>query len=187
GALSRQAGTTLFMTLLAAFQTLLGRYAGQDDIAVGTPIAGRTQAETEALIGFFVNTLVLRADLSGDPSFEELLRRVRAVTLDAYTHQDWPFEKLVEELQPVRDLSRTPLFQVMFVLQNAPAPALVLPELRLEALAVTSETAKFDLALSITEGGGELVGTWEYNTDLFDAEPIARMGGPIQMFLTGGV
>ena len=106
------------MTLLAAFQTLLHRYCGQDDIAVGTPIAGRTRQETEGLIGFFVNTLVLRADLSNNPTFKELLRQVRETTLEAYTHQDLPFEKLVEELHPERNPSISPLFQVMFVLQN---------------------------------------------------------------------
>src|SRR5205823_11641601 len=120
-ALSQGEGATLFMTLLAAFQVLLARYSGQDDLVVGTPIAGRTRAETEDLIGCFVNTLALRADLAGNPSFRELLGRVRTVALGAYAHQDLPFEKLVEELQPERDLRHAPLFQVAFVLENAPA------------------------------------------------------------------
>jgi len=121
--LSQQYGVTLFMTLLAALQTLLHRYTGQDDIAVGSLIANRTRAEIEGLIGFFVNTLVLRTDLAGDPSFGELLARVREVTLGAYEHQDLPYEKLLEELQPPRDLSRNPLFQVLFVLHNTPCQA----------------------------------------------------------------
>ena len=117
-ALSQREGVTLFMTLLAAFQTLLCRYCGQQDIAVGTPIAGRTRQEIEGLIGFFVNTLVLRADLSNNPTFKELLRQVRETALEAYSHQDLPFEKLVEELHPDRNPSISPLFQVMFILQN---------------------------------------------------------------------
>ena len=123
-ALSRQESVTLFMTLLAAFQTLLHRYAGQDDIVVGSPIAGRNRAETEALIGLFVNTLVLRTDLSREPTFREVLKRVRDTTLGAFSHQEVPFEKLVEELAPARELGRSPLFQTMFVLQNAPISTL---------------------------------------------------------------
>jgi non-ribosomal peptide synthetase component F len=123
-AVSHEAGATLFMTLLAAFQTLLQRYTGQTDLVIGTPIANRTRLETEALIGFFVNTLALRVDLQGNPSFRELLARVREVTLGAYAHQDLPFDRLVDELHAPRDLSRTPLFQVMFALQNAPMPTI---------------------------------------------------------------
>ncbi|MGH8059783.1 MAG: condensation domain-containing protein, partial [Candidatus Entotheonellia bacterium] len=149
--LSRREGVTLFMTLLAAFQVLLARYTGQEDLVVGTPIAGRTYLETEGLIGFFVNTLPLRTQLTGDPTFRELLTRVREVALGAYAHQDLPFEKLVEELQPDRDLSSTPVFQVMFILQNAPRRPLELPGLSLTPLDVDAGTAKFDLTLSVTE------------------------------------
>ncbi len=181
--LSRQSGATLFMTLLAAFQLLLARYSGQDDIAVGTPIAGRTHAATEDLIGFFANTLVLRADLSGNPTFRELLARVRAVALDAYMYQDLPFEQLVEELQPTRDLSRSPLFQVMFILQNTPQTEVALPGLTLKLEEIENGTAKFDLLLSFGEQDGGLVGAIEYNTDLFDRATIERMRGHLQILL----
>src|SRR5262249_54955462 len=131
--LSRREGATLFMTLLAAFQALLARYSGQDDIVVGSPIANRTHRETEDLIGFFANTLALRTSLALRPTFRDVLRRVREVCLDAYVHQDVPFEQVVEALQPDRDLSRHPLFQVMFALQNAPVAPLELPGLVLHA------------------------------------------------------
>ncbi|MCP4656467.1 MAG: non-ribosomal peptide synthetase, partial [bacterium] len=147
GKLSRALGTTLFMTLLAAFQALVARYAAQDDVTVGTAVANRNRAETEGLIGFFVNTLLLRTDLHGDPTFRELLDRVREVTLGAYAHQDLPFEKVVEDLQPQRDLSRQPLFQVMFVLQNTPGPPLRLPGPEVRRVPVDNGTAKFDLTL----------------------------------------
>src|SRR5439155_13431381 len=127
----------------------------------------RTRRETEGLIGFFINTLVLRTDLSGDPTARELLARVREVTLDAYAHQDLPFEKLVEELQPARDLSHTPLFQVLFVLQNAPTAVLELPGLMMRPLIVASDTAKFDLTIVLTEGDEGITAGCEYNTDLF--------------------
>ena len=141
-ALARQQRVTKFMTLLAAFQTLLHRYSAQDDIVIGTPIAGRTRLETESLIGLFVNTLVLREDLSGDPDFMELLRRVRETAFAAYAHDDVPFEKLVEQLQPERDLSRTPLFQVGFVLQNDPLQSLEVPGLKLDQIAVDTGNGK---------------------------------------------
>src|SRR5262249_39776034 len=150
-ALSRQEGVTLFMTLLAALKTLLYRYTRQADIRVGTPIAGRHYKETEPLLGFFVNTLVLRTDLSGNPTFRQLLSRVREVALSAYAHQDLPFEKLVDELQPERSLSHTPLFQVMFVMQNVPFSDIETPGLVLSPLAIESQTAKFDLTVSLEE------------------------------------
>jgi len=184
-ALTQQEGATLFMTLLAAFQTLLHRYTGQDDISVGTLIANRHQAEIEGLIGFFANTLTLRTDLSGQPTFRELLRRVRQVALGAYDHQDLPFEKLVEALQPERDLSRTPLFQVMLILQNAPGGALELPGITLRSLSVDSRTAKCDLTFYLTEAEPGLYATLEYNTDLFDAATIKRMLGHFQVLLEG--
>jgi amino acid adenylation domain-containing protein len=174
-ALSRRQSVTLYMTLLAAFQTLLSRYTGQVDIAVGSPVAARTRTETEGLIGFFVNTLVLRTDLSGKPSFGEVLRRVREVTLAAYAHQELPFEKLVEALAPRRDLSRSPLMQVMFILQNAPQPGLRLGEARLRPLDVETGSAKFDLTLALEEAAGGLQGWVEYSTDLFEAATIDRL------------
>ena len=183
--LSRQEGVTLYITLLAAFQTLLYRYIQQEDIIVGSPIAGRNRAEVEGLIGFFVNTLLLRTDLSGNPSFQELLGRVRSITLEAYSHQDLPFEKLVEELNPERSLSYNPLFQVMFVLQNAPGKASQLLGLTETPLQLETETAKFDLSLSLAEKDEELVGSWNYNTDLFDAATIERMMGHFQTLLEG--
>ncbi len=183
--LSREEGATLFMTLLAAFQTLLYRYTGQEDISVGTAIANRNRAEIEGLIGFFVNTLVMRTNLSGEPSFREVLKRARKVALEAYAHQDLPFEILVEALQPERDLSHTPLFQTAFALQNAPMEALELPGLTLTPLDVDTGTAKFDLMLVMAERPDGLSGVVEYNTDLFDTATIRRMVGHFQTLLTG--
>ncbi|HEV2761388.1 MAG TPA: amino acid adenylation domain-containing protein, partial [Pyrinomonadaceae bacterium] len=183
--LGRREGSTLFMTLLAAFDVLLYRYTGQEDICVGTPVAGRTRAELEPLIGFFVNTLVLRADASGGVTFVELMRRVREVSLGAYGHQEVPFEKLVEELQPERDASRSPLFQVMFSLLHAAgrgggvdgiSPKAVRREAGAgEVEAGEGASAKFDLTLALTDGGGGLLGVLEYNTDLFDRETAVRL------------
>ncbi|MBO0800030.1 MAG: non-ribosomal peptide synthetase, partial [Blastocatellia bacterium] len=183
--LSRRKGVTLFMTLLAAFKTLLYRYTGQEDIIVGAPIAGRTQAELEGLIGFFVNALVLRTDLSGNPSFGELLGRVRETVLGAFAHQDIPFEKLVSELQPPRYHNRTPWVSAAFALQNAPtsASALELPGLTLSLLRMESAAAKNDLILSMSERQTSLGGSFEYNPDLFDAATIARMAGHFQIML----
>jgi amino acid adenylation domain-containing protein/non-ribosomal peptide synthase protein (TIGR01720 family) len=183
--LSQEQGCTLFMTLLAAYDILLYRYTGQSDILVGSPIANRNRNEIEGLIGFFVNTLVMRTDLAGNRSFSELLTRVREVALSAYAHQDLPFEMLVEALQPERDLSHTPLFQVMFVLQNAPMSALELTGLTVTPLMTEAVTAKFDLTLSMQNTATGLVGVWEYNTDLFDASTIARMTGHFVTLLEG--
>jgi amino acid adenylation domain-containing protein len=182
-ALSRRHGVTLFMTLLAAFQLLLHRYTDQDDIVVGSLIANRNRVETEGLIGFFVNTLVLRTDLSGNPSFRELLERVRKVALGAYSHQDLPFEKLLEALQPPRDLSRTPLFQVLFVLQNTPQQPLELVGLSVDRLEVAPETVNFDMWFNLSETSEGLRGWIDYSTDLFDAATIARMGRHFQTLL----
>ncbi|HEX2191251.1 MAG TPA: amino acid adenylation domain-containing protein, partial [Longimicrobiaceae bacterium] len=174
-ALSRHEGATPFMTLLAAWQLLLARYAAQDDVLVGTPIAGRDRLETEGLIGFFVNTLVLRADLSGASTFRELLQQVRATTLGAYRHQELPFEKLVEELGVERSLAHTPLFQVMFVLQNNEQGELRLGGAGVEALGTGGSAAKFDLTLSLVEVGEEVRGGLEHRSELWEAATIERM------------
>jgi len=183
--LSRKEKVTLFMTLLAAFQTLLYRYSGQLDMIVGTPIAGRNQAKTEKIIGFFVNTLVLRTDLSGNPTFLELLGRVRETALGAYDHQDLPFEKLVELLLPERSLSYNPLFQVMFVLKNAGIRALELSGLTVTPQKLDARTAKFDLTLELEETPTGIKGFFEYRADLFDAATINRMVEHFQTLLTG--
>ncbi|BAY38737.1 amino acid adenylation [Nostoc sp. NIES-2111] len=183
--LSQEQGVTLFMTLLAAFDTLLYRYTGQEDILVGSPIANRDRSEIEGLIGFFVNTLVMRTDLAGNPSFSELLGRVRFMAMEAYTHQDLPFEMLVEALQPERNLSYTPLFQVMFVLQNAPTSELELTGLTVSRLPIRGTTSRFDLTLSMEYTPTGLVGWWEYNTDLFDASTIERMTNHFVTLLEG--
>ncbi len=183
--LSRREGVTLFMVLLTAFQILLFRYTHQDDIVTGTPIANRTFAEVEGLIGLFANTLALRTDLSGNPSFRTLLQRIRAIALEAYAHQELPFEQLVDALELERDLSRNPFFQVMFVLQNAPLQGPQLPGLSFDLLKVENETTKFDLWLSMTEGQHGLGGSIEYNTDLFDMTTIKRLLGHFQVLLEG--
>ena len=173
--LSRSAGTTLFMTLLGAFQTLLHRYTSQDDLTIGTTIAGRNSADIEELIGCFLNTLVLRTDLSGDPTFRELLGRVREVTLNAYTNQDVPVEMLLEELQPGRDLSHNPLFQVLFILQTTPVPVLEWHGLTAVIEPVENNTAKFDLTIDLNETRDGIEGSIEYNSDLFDPSTVARL------------
>jgi amino acid adenylation domain-containing protein len=174
-ALARRESVTPYMFLLAVFKTLLGRYTRQDDIVIGTPVANRNRTELEPLVGFFVNTLVLRTDLSGDPTFRELLGRVREVTLGAFAHQDVPFEMLVEELQPERDTSRTPLFQVMFSLQNTPLPPLRMGDLEISLLDDETEVSPFDLSFDVTERADGLLCTLEYNTDLFGGATIRRM------------
>ncbi|MBF6570846.1 MAG: amino acid adenylation domain-containing protein [Candidatus Binataceae bacterium] len=181
--LSSQEAATLFMTLLAAFKVLLRCYTRQEDIVVGTPVANRNRIEIEGLIGFFVNALVLRTDLSGNPTFRELVRRERKVCVDAYAHQDLPFEKLVEALHIDRDLSRNPLFQVMFVLQNSPVHAVALPGLSLTPVIADGGTTHFDLTLHVVDSDRGLVVTAAYNTDLFDAGTISRMLSHYQILL----
>ncbi|MGB3637515.1 MAG: amino acid adenylation domain-containing protein, partial [Rivularia sp. (in: cyanobacteria)] len=181
--LSRESGTTLFMTLYAAFSTLLYRYSGQSDILIGSPIANRNRSEIEGLIGFFVNTLVLRTSFEDNPSFKELLAQIRETTLKAYEHQDVPFEQVVEVLQPQRSLSHSPLFQVMFVLQNAPMGDIELPGVTLSPLEQESTIAKFDLMLSMIETEQGLVGEWQYNTDLFKQQTIEQMVAHFQNLL----
>ncbi|WP_308477855.1 condensation domain-containing protein, partial [Myxococcus fulvus] len=182
--LSRKEGTTLFMTLLAGFQVLLRRYSGQTDISVGTPIANRNRAELEGLIGFFVNSLVMRTDVSGAPSFRELLRRVREVALGAYAHQDVPFEQVVEALQPERDPSYSPLFQVMFALQSGVEQSPPASALSMESRELRTHTSKFDLIVATVESPEGLDCAVEYNTDLFTPDTIHRMLGHFQTLLT---
>lgn len=182
-ALARRENVTLYMLLLAAFQVFLMRWSGQRDVVVGSPVAGRSRTELEGLMGYFVNTLVLRSDLAGSPSFIELLGRVRKVCLDAYAHQELHFDQLVADLSPQRDLSRNPLYQVSFALQNMPASAFTLGGLQALPLAVRSATAKFDLSLTLTEDASALVGLFEYSTDLFDADTIGRMARHFQNLL----
>jgi len=194
-ALSQESGASLFMTLLAAFQTLLYRYTGQEDIVVGCPIANRHRSELEGLIGFFVNSLVLRADLSGNPTFRKFLAQVRNTALEAYEHQDLPFEKLVEELEPDRNLSRNPLFQVAFALQNAPMQPLELSGLTLEPAALESGSTRFDLEIHLWEPTHGLRSIWQsqeglsgfisYSTDLFDRDRMSRFISHFQTLLEG--
>jgi len=172
---ARKEGATLFMVLLAAFETLLFRYSGQKDLVVGTPVAGRTRAEVEGLIGFFVNTLALRTQLTGRETFGELVNKVRQVCLGAYAHQDLPFERLVEELQRGRDNTRSPLFQVMFTMREDMPADLHLPGLSVSTVAVENGTAKFDLTLTMLEDGADLAGKLEFNTDVFEHSTIAQL------------
>ncbi|MEW5926854.1 MAG: non-ribosomal peptide synthase/polyketide synthase [Gemmatimonadota bacterium] len=185
--LGRRENTTLFMTLLAAWQALLGRWSGQDDVVVGTAIAGRTRAELEGLIGFFVNSLVLRADLSGDPGFRGLLGRVRETTLGAFAHQDLPFERLVEELAPERSLTHNPLFQVMFALHNMESGVPALGDLETEPLAGGDTGAKFDLGVALWEDGERILGRIDYRTDLFEGSTVERMAEHFRVLLEAAV
>ncbi|WP_036486323.1 non-ribosomal peptide synthetase [Myxosarcina sp. GI1] len=184
-ALSSQEGVTLFMTLLASFQTLLYRYTNQEDIIVGTDVANRDRPELEAIVGFFVNLLLLRGDLSGNPTFRELLERVRETTLAAYDRADVPFAKLVEALRPDRTSSVTPLFQVLFVLQNVPMPAFELSGLQVEVMELNTGLARFDLALFMEETAAGIKGTWKYRSDLFTPDAIARITDNLQTLLCG--
>lgn len=178
-------GVTLFMLLMAAYQILLHRYTGEEDIVVGTPIAGRQQPETEDLIGFFINTLAMRGNLAGDPTAREFLQRIKQVALGAYAHQDLPFERLVKELQPERTLAHNPLFQVMFVLQSEEILPLLLSGLKAEHFRIDKVMAKFELTLDIVEKDGELVCRFESNADLFEAPTIERMLGHFENLLKG--
>jgi amino acid adenylation domain-containing protein len=178
-------GATLFMILLAAFQTLLHRYSGQNDIAVGVPVANRNRQETEGLIGFFVNILVMRTDFSGDPTFRELLHRVRDVTLGAFAHEDLTFEKLVEELQPARDPSRNPLFQVSFQLFKSPSATYISPTQIPAVRSVDTGSVKFDLRFDLLQAAQGLHGYLDYNTDLFDSATVARMAAHFTTLLKG--
>ncbi|HEX3128845.1 MAG TPA: amino acid adenylation domain-containing protein [Thermoanaerobaculia bacterium] len=183
---ARREGATLFMTLLAGFEALLARYTGQDDLLVGSPVAGRGRLELEGLIGFFVNTLVLRGRLA-DAGFQEILGRVRTSALGAFAHQDLPFERLVEELRVERSLAHSPLVQVTFALQNLPSGAVELPGLLLAPADAQGSTAKFDLTLSLSETGGTLTGGVEYASDLFDRATIVRLLGHFETLLAGAV
>jgi amino acid adenylation domain-containing protein len=181
--LGHEQGVTLFMILLAALDVLLHRYTGLDDIAVGTPIANRTDVQTEAVVGLFANTLVLRTDLSGDPTVRELLRRVRDAALGAYAAQEFPFERLVEMVQPVRDMGHSPLFQVMLILQNSPFESVELAGLTLSYVEIRTGSAKTDLTLEVWEKPEGLQVFLEYNTDLFEAETIRRLGEHLERLL----
>jgi amino acid adenylation domain-containing protein len=181
--LAHERGTTLFMVLLAAFAAVIGRWTGGEDVPVGTPVANRNRPEIEGLIGFFVNTLVLRADLAGDPAFGDLLERARQTSLHAYAHQDLPFERLVEELQPERSLGATPLFQVMLSLENQPMSRVQRPGLTVERLPREERAATFDLVLGVAESGETLIGGFSYRAALFDATTIRRLRGTFQTFL----
>jgi hypothetical protein len=184
---SQQEGVTPFMTLLAGFNTLLMRYSGQEHIVLGTDIANRTSAETEKLIGFFINLLPVHTDLSGDPSFRELVTRVREVALGAYAHQDIPFDKLVEELQPERSLSHNPIVQALFVMQNIPSQRRELPGLELAPFPMPITRSKFDVAVFIRDKGSQVIQDWLYSTELFEQGTIMRMAAHFENLLRHAV
>ncbi len=186
-AFSQREGATPFMTLLAAFNGLLARYSGQEHIVLGTDIANRTTAETERMIGFFINLLPVHTDLSGDPSFRELVSRVREVALGAYAHQDIPFDKLVEDLQPERSRSHNPIVQALFVMQNVPRQQRELPGLELSPFPVPLTRSKFDLAVFISDNGTEVVQNWVYSTELFERDTILRMASHFENLLRHAV
>jgi acyl carrier protein len=183
--LSRREGASLFMTLLAAFQVLLGRLTGQEDVLVGTPVAGRSRTETENLIGCFVNTLVMRGDLSGNPTFREFLGRVRETALGAYDHQDLPFEKLVAELRPNRDLGQSPLFQAMLSFGTDPVTSFEMGGVEVEPLDVDADVSTFDVSLDMAEVEGGLQASMEYSTELFDRETVERWLESLEVLLEG--
>ena len=184
---ARGEGATLFMTLLAAFQALLSRYTGQEDFCVGTPVANRNCTEIEGLIGFFVNTLVIRADFSGEPTFKTLVRRVKESALDAFAHQDLPFEMVVDAVEPDRNISHTPIFQTMFVLQNAPVRTVEVPGMVLATVNTETGVSQFDLTLSMVDEGDMLRGTVEYNASLFDKTTIQRLASHFGRIVEGAV
>jgi hypothetical protein len=184
--LSRQQGATPFMTMLASFDALLHYSTGQEEIVVGTDMANRTSVKTESLIGFFVNLLVLRLNLGGNPSFEQLTARAREMALGAYAHQDVPFDKLVEELRPERNLSHSPLVQVLFVQQNTPLSTASFPGLEISRFKIEVES-KFDMAVFVSEAGQEIASSWVYNPDLFDHATIARMAANFELALRTAV
>jgi len=186
-ALARREECTLFMVLLTAFALLLSRYSGQEEVVVGTPIAGRTQAETEPLVGFFINMLALRTDLRGNPSVRQALARVRESTLGAYAHQELPFEKLVEALHPARTMDQNPLFQALLALQNVSTPDLAFADLQVSTMEIGLETTRFDLALYAQESEQDLELTAVYSTALFDAPTIARLLEHLCVLLSGMV
>ena len=185
--LSQEQGATVFMVMLAAFKAMLAKYTGEDEIVVGTDVANRNRVEVENIIGFFVNHLVLRTDLRGNPTFREMVKRVREVAIGAYAHQDLPFDKLVAVLRPDRDLGQTPLFQILFLLESLPAEEFQLSGLKLSHLEASTNTTKYDLTVFMLETQDGLVGVWRYNTDLFDASTIKRIAGHFNTLLSTAI